>query len=247
MDTIRRNQIPEKRLARIHRYGMAGEPPDALAVMPPSMVFIDPANPKFWWEATSELPMKTCVVIAGIVCLASITVAQDAPPANVQPAPVAAATAPATTATPSAVVLREGTRLELKLAQNLSSKTAVDDDPVNFVLAEDLVVDNVVVARKGAFATGSVSHTKRAGMLGRAGELSIRLSHLKCGTTRVKLRGSQGKEGQGKEGAVVALTVLFGPIGLIKHGKNVDVKEGAPLTAYVDQDYTLPRTGNAAD
>jgi hypothetical protein len=191
--------------------------------------------------------MKICVVIAGIVCLASITVAQDAPPpANVQPAPLAATAAPATAA-PSTVVLREGTHLELKLAHNLSSKTAVEDDPVNFVLAEDLVVDNVVVARRGAFATGSVSHTKRAGMLGRAGELSIRLSYLKCGTTRVKLRGSQGKEGQSKEGAVVALTVLFGPIGLIKHGKNVDVKEGAPLIAYVDQDYTLPRTGNAAE
>ena len=191
--------------------------------------------------------MKTCVVIAGIVCLARITVAQDVPPSNVQPVPFTAAAAPAATAASSTVVLREGTRLELKLAQNLSSKTAVDDDPVNFALAEDLVVDNVIVARRGAFATGSVSHTKRAGMLGRAGELSIRLSHLKCGTTRVKLRGSQGKEGQSKEGAVVALTVLFGPIGLIKHGKNVDVKEGTPLTAYVDQDYTLPRTGNAAD
>jgi hypothetical protein len=37
----------------------------------------------------------------------------------------------------------------------------------------------------------------------------------------------------------VALTVLFGPIGLIKHGKNVDIPPGTPLTAYVDQDYPL--------
>jgi hypothetical protein len=36
------------------------------------------------------------------------------------------------------------------------------------------------------------------------------------------------------------LTVLFGPIGLIKHGKNVDVKEGTPLAAFIDQDYTIP-------
>jgi hypothetical protein len=67
------------------------------------------------------------------------------------------------------------------------------------------------------------------------------LEYLKCGDTKVRLRGSQGKEGQGKEGTAVALTVLFGPIGLIKHGKNVEVKEGAPLTAYVDQDATLSR------
>jgi hypothetical protein len=37
----------------------------------------------------------------------------------------------------------------------------------------------------------------------------------------------------------VALTVLFGPIGLIKHGKNVEVKAGTPLTAYVDDDVPL--------
>jgi hypothetical protein len=60
------------------------------------------------------------------------------------------------------------------------------------------------------------------------------------GDERVKLRGSKGKEGEGKEGTAVALTVLFGPLGLIKHGKNVDVKEGTTLAAFVDQDYTIP-------
>jgi hypothetical protein len=55
----------------------------------------------------------------------------------------------------------------------------------------------------------------------------------------VKLRGSKGKEGQGKEGTAVALTVLFGPLGLIKHGKNVEVKAGTQLNAFVDDDVTL--------
>jgi hypothetical protein len=40
-------------------------------------------------------------------------------------------------------------------------------------------------------------------------------------------------------GTAVALTVLFGPIGLIKHGKNVEIKEGTLLTAYVDQDFAV--------
>jgi hypothetical protein len=81
---------------------------------------------------------------------------------------------------------------------------------------------------------------KKAGMMGKAGELNMRLEYLKIGDDRVKIRGSKGKEGEGKEGTAVALTVLFGPIGLIKHGKNVDVKEGTPLTAFLDQDYTIP-------
>jgi hypothetical protein len=192
---------------------------------------------------------RSWIGIIGIVCLAGVAVAQNAMAPAPQPAP--GTTAPVAAVVPAAsqekVVLREGTPVNLKFAQSLSSKTAGEDDPVNFVVAEDLVVDGFVVAKAGTFATGSVSHSKRAGMLGKAGELNIRLSHLKCGDRRIKLRGSQGKEGQGKEGTAVALTVLFGPIGLIKHGKNVEIKEGAPLVAYVDEDYALPRTGTRAD
>jgi hypothetical protein len=39
------------------------------------------------------------------------------------------------------------------------------------------------------------------------------------------------------------LTVLFGPIGLIKHGKNIDIAAGTPLTAYVADDVTFPTGG----
>jgi len=76
-------------------------------------------------------------------------------------------------------------------------------------------------------------------MMGKAGELNLRLDHLTVGDQRVRLRGSKGKEGEGKVGTSVALTVLFGPLGLIKHGKNVEVKAGTALTVYVDQDIPL--------
>ena len=36
------------------------------------------------------------------------------------------------------------------------------------------------------------------------------------------------------------LTVLFGSIGLIKRGKNVEIKQGTPLTVYTDENYTIP-------
>ena len=137
------------------------------------------------------------------------------------------------------LVLREGTDVKLKFADDLSSKTATEGDPVNLILDEDLKVGDVVVAKAGCKATGTVSNAKKAGMMGKAGELNMRLEHLTVGDERVRLRGSKGKEGQGKEGTAVALTVLFGPIGLIKHGKNVDVKAGTPLLAYVDQDIVL--------
>ena len=68
----------------------------------------------------------------------------------------------------------------------------------------------------------------------------MRLEYMKVGDSRVRLRGNKGKEGADKTGTAVALTILFGPLGLIKHGKNVEVKSGAPLKVFVDEDIRLP-------
>jgi hypothetical protein len=76
--------------------------------------------------------------------------------------------------------------------------------------------------------------------LGKGGELNIQLQYLIAGTNHVQLRGTKGQEGQGKVGATVALTVIFGPIGLIKHGKNVEIPAGTALVAFVQQDVWLP-------
>lgn len=156
----------------------------------------------------------------------------DAP----KPPAVAAPAQPA----PERPTLKEGSDVNLKFAQDLSSKTSTEGDSVNLVLDQDLKVGDVVVAKAGAKALGTITHAKKAGMMGHAGELNMRLEYLLVGDTRLKLRGSKGKEGQGKEGTAVALTVLFGPIGLIKHGKNVEIKQGTPLQAYTDENYVVP-------
>lgn len=142
-------------------------------------------------------------------------------------------------------LLKEGTDLVLKFAQDLSSKTAQEDDRVNFELAEDLKVGDVVIAKAGTKAVGTVTRAKKSGMFGKGGELNVRLEYMKVGDSRVRLRGNKGKEGSDKTGTAVALTVLFGPIGLIKHGKNVEVKSGAPLKAFVDEDIRLPADSQA--
>lgn len=60
-------------------------------------------------------------------------------------------------------------------------------------------------------------------------------------------QGTKGREGDSKTGATVALTFLFGLIGLIKHGKNVEIPAGSPFTAYVDQDIWLTPTNQQGD
>lgn len=137
-------------------------------------------------------------------------------------------------------LLKEGTEVNLKFSEALSSKTAAEDDRVNLELVDDLKVGDIVVAKAGTKAVGSVTHVKKSGMMGKGGELNIRLEYLKVGESRVRLRANKGKEGEDKVGATVALTILFGPLGLLKHGKNVEVKAGSPLKAFVDEDIQLP-------
>ena len=183
-------------------------------------------------------PVPLAIIFALSAAIASFGAQQAQQPTDV--AKVATAP-PATPPEPEAkITLKEGTDVPLKFAQDLTSKTAQEGDPVSLVLDQALKVGDVVVIKAGAKAVGTITHSKKAGMMGKAGELNMRLEYLLAEDNRVKLRGSKGKEGEGKEGATVALTVLFGPIGLIKHGKNVEIKSGTPLLAYLDESYAPP-------
>jgi len=166
--------------------------------------------------------------------------ASTAPPASAAPAPAPAPAALPATANNGRLLLKEGTELPLKFANDLSSKTASEGDSVELTLDGDIKVGDVVVAKSGSRAVAVVSNAKKAGMMGKGGELNIQLQHMTVNGNRVRVRGTKGREGDSKTGTAVALTVLFGPIGLIKHGKNVEVKAGTPLTAFVDEDTWLP-------
>ncbi len=164
---------------------------------------------------------------------------QSAPePQNAQPAAASAPAGPAPEMlrTSKRYLLKDGTEVRLKFANDLTSKSAVVGDLVELVLDEDLKVDEVVVAAKGARAVGTVTNAKKSGTFGKGGELNMRLEYLKAGDTKVKLRGLHAKEGADKVGATVALTVAFGVVGFLKHGKQAEVKAGTPLLAYINED-----------
>ncbi len=199
---------------------------------------------------------------ASLVCLLGAGVsafAQQTPAAAPAPAPVPASTLVAPSAPPAAApaapaaagpdasgkyTLREGDDVNLKFSQALTSKTATEGDPVTFELVDDLKVGGVVVAKAGAKGMGEVTRAKKAGMMGQAGDLAIRLDYLKDGDNKIKLRGTKGKEGESGVTGAVVLTVLFGPIGLIKHGKNVEIQQGQALHAFVGEDIALPPLTN---
>lgn len=194
-----------------------------------------------------------CIVVFSFALAYSATWAraqQQPDPSQTQPAqaagqsPEGSPPTPSleTTSTkPSSLLLPEATPVKLKLLHSLNSKTVVEDDPLNFAVAEDVIVNGKIVARAGAVAIGRVRQAKPARMLGRGGQLALEMQYLKVGRVRIPLRGSQARTGNNKTGETVALTVLFGLSGLIKHGSEIEVKEGSIFTAYVDQDTELPQ------
>ena len=186
-------------------------------------------------------------IVAVMVGWQPLALAQDAPTAA-----AAATTAPVTQAAVASnndlpiapeplvkVRVKDGTEISLRFAQTISSKRAAIGDAVNFTLDQDLKAGDRVVARKGATALGTVTQVRKSGMMGRGGELNLRLEYLKAGDTKIKLRGLQGRQGDNKEGAMIGLTLAFGMVGFLKHGKQAEIKEGTPLKAYVDQDTEL--------
>jgi hypothetical protein len=184
-------------------------------------------------------PSWVLLLCFGLTCAGQRARAQQPPGPQPTPSPQ-----PATEAKPEAppatLVLPEGTPVKLKLLHTLNSKTVVVDGPLNFALAEDVTVTGKIVAKAGAFAIGRVRQAKAARTMGRGGQMSLAMQYLKVGRARVPLRGMQGQSGADKTGQTVALVALFGLSGLIKHGSEIEVKEGSIFTANVDQDTELP-------
>jgi hypothetical protein len=188
-------------------------------------------NPAFGQITVYPPPQKAAMPTQAVAPLAA-----SAPPPTAAPVAAAAPNAPDAS---GRYMLRDGTDVNLVFAQDLSSKTSSEGDPVTLTLVDDLKVGDAVVAKAGSKAIGEVTKAEKSGMMGKAGELNIRLDYLKVNDAKIKLRGTKGKEGESGTTGAVVLTVLFGPIGLIKHGKNVEIKQGQSLHAFVGDDIAL--------
>lgn len=135
------------------------------------------------------------------------------------------------------VLIPDGTEFTVVTTDEISSKTAHEDDPINLKVQEDVKINGQVVIAKDTLVKGVVAAAKKSGMLGRGGSLGIRIeSTTTVDGQKVKLRSAKGKEGDNKTGTTVALVVLFGPLGFLKKGKNAIIKPGTPIKVFTDEE-----------
>jgi len=134
----------------------------------------------------------------------------------------------------------EGTEIPIRFEEKLSSSTSVTGDRFTISLAENVTLPDGVVLKEGYRGVGEVSSAEKRGFVGKAGELNLRLDYLRIGETRVRLRSNKAQQGKGSLGTSIALTVLFGPLGLLKRGADIEVQKGQEITAFVDSDTEIP-------
>jgi hypothetical protein len=157
---------------------------------------------------------------------------------------LATATQPSPMLQETELSIPDGTEITVVNTEEISSKTAVEGDPLTFKVDEDVTVNGRVVIAKGTLVKGVVSDAKKNGRMGKAGSLSIRIeSTTTVDGQKIRLRASKGKEGNDKTGTTVALVVLFGPLGFLKKGKNAKIKEGTRMKAFTDEEKKIQIKG----
>jgi hypothetical protein len=138
------------------------------------------------------------------------------------------------------VAIPDGTEIKIVTAEEISGQKVVEGDPLAFKIEEDVKINGKTVIAKDALVKGTVAAAKKKGFLGKGGELSVRIESTQTvDGQKIKLRAAKSDKGNDNLGSTVALTVLFGPLGLLRRGKEAKIKAGTVLTAYTDEAKTV--------
>jgi hypothetical protein len=151
--------------------------------------------------------MKALIATIAFGLLQGVAFAQTVPPAS--PSPSAVVGAPTNT---SMVFVPKGTVVVVQPTEGLSSYAAAPGEPVDYQVAQDVVVNGYVVAKTGDNASGLVLEAQqgKAGYYGigyKAGDLRIAVKQVNnfCGDTlkvnfiRTEYRRRQGLFGANKD------------------------------------------------
>ena len=134
----------------------------------------------------------------------------------------------------------KGTVLSVELTKELSSKKAKVGDSVPLKLVENLIVNEVIVVPAGSEVKGVVTKARRAGGLGRGGQLEFSVVSVKTiNGVEIPLEYIKGEHAAGDGGAVAVFAAVSIIGGIFMKGKNVVYNEGLRFNAEVTADTDL--------
>lgn len=162
---------------------------------------------------------------------AAIASAQEVPQGG---AVVASVAPPAANA-----VLRIGTEVPMKLAEELTTqgKKLKINQRFHLETAEDVLAQGVVVIPAGSRAVGEITEVRNKGMWGKSGHFTARVLYVSVNGRPIRLTGSFDDKGTaGGIGAVAVSAVVFLPAGFFMTGTSARLPIGTPVKAFTDED-----------
>lgn len=134
------------------------------------------------------------------------------------------------------IVLAEGTPVNVVTVKEVTTKDAKPNDPVEFTVAEDLVVNGQVIVRKGTAAIGSVINAEKGGYMGKSGKLAVQVESTTTSDGKpLKLRAAKGREGDDKTTSTMVLSMIS-PAFLFRKGSEAKITPGTVVTVYVAEE-----------
>ncbi len=143
--------------------------------------------------------------------------------------------------------LPDGTRIAVRVMEQLSSASVKDHDPVSFAVVEDVIVDDEVVIKQGTPVRGVVVAAAAKRRMGRAGHLSYSVNETRAiDRSVIRLRAVQQKKGDSNvtstavtTTAVAVFVPVAAPFFLLRKGSDIVVPEGTRVDAFVDGDHII--------
>lgn len=134
------------------------------------------------------------------------------------------------------IVVTEGTAVNVVTVKEVTTKNAKPNDPVEFTVAEDLVIDGQVIVKKGTPAIGSVINAEKGGYMGKSGKLAVQVESTTTSDGQpLKLRAAKGNEGDDKTTSTMVLSMIS-PAFLFRKGSEAKIEPGTPVTVYVAEE-----------
>lgn len=152
------------------------------------------------------------------------------------------------------VMIPDGTKIRVRLEQNLSSETSELGQTVDFAVTQEVRIGDAVVVANGARATGSIVQVEPKRRFGRAGKLDFSIERVQLvdgGWLNVRYtpQKNKGKGNGATTGVLTAgLAVVFwpaAPLGFLIKGHDATIIKGRTYEVFSDDSIYMKTTAPA--
>lgn len=135
----------------------------------------------------------------------------------------------------------KGTKFTLEFSRDVSSKTAYKGEPVPVVIAENIIVNDVIVIPAGTKVKAFVTVARKAGNMGRAGKLEFTVESVEAlNGAEIPLQYIKSATGENDVGGSVAVIAALSVVGgFFMKGRNINIGAGTQFEVEVAEDADL--------